>query len=43
MPADKHRVAIIGLGRLGQVYADIYSVLPNVELVAFVETHAEQA
>ncbi len=39
---QKHRVAIIGLGRLGQVYADIYSAIPQVELVAFVETHPER-
>ena len=42
MTAEKHKVAIIGLGRLGQVYADIYGALPNVELVAFVETHPER-
>ena len=42
MSATKHRVAIIGLGRLGQVYASIYAALPNVELVAFVETHPER-
>ena len=42
MCADKHRVAIIGLGRLGQVYIDIYASLPNVEIVAFVETHPER-
>ena len=42
MCADRHRVAIIGLGRLGQVYAGIYTSLPSVEIVAFVETHPER-
>ncbi len=42
MGADKHRVAIIGLGRMGQEYANIYAALPNVEIVAFVETHPER-
>ena len=39
---DKLRVAIIGCGRLGQVYAEIYSSLPDVELVALAEVHAER-
>jgi predicted dehydrogenase len=33
------RVAIIGCGRLGQSYANIYSSLPDTEIVAFVETN----
>ena len=42
MSIAKHRVAIIGCGRLGQEYVDIYSSLPDVEIVALVETHPER-
>ena len=31
---EKHRVAIIGCGRMGQYYADVYRALPDAELVA---------
>ncbi|MAE61936.1 MAG: hypothetical protein CMJ49_11340 [Planctomycetaceae bacterium] len=36
----KHRVSIIGCGRLGQHYAEIYAALPNTEIVSIVEVNA---
>ena len=35
MNATQYTVAIIGCGRLGQHYAEVYQTLPNTELVAF--------
>ena len=37
MAESKYRVAIIGCGRLGQHYAEVYRTLPNTELVAIAE------
>ena len=34
---EKLTAAIIGCGKLGQHYAETYSALPNVELVALAE------
>ena len=42
MPAEKHRVAIIGCGRLGQHYAEVYRTLPNTEIVAIAEYNPER-
>lgn len=42
MSSEKLRVAIIGCGRLGQVYADIYSWMEDTEIVAIVERHPER-
>ena len=33
----KHRVAIIGCGRMGQYYAHVYSEMPGTEIVAIAE------
>ena len=33
----KHRVAIIGCGRMGQYYAEVYRALPETDLVAIAE------
>ena len=33
----KHRVAIIGCGRFGQYYAEVYRNMPDTELVAISE------
>ena len=38
----KHRVAIVGCGRLGQVYADAYSTYPDTEIVAIAEYNADR-
>ena len=38
----KHTVAIIGCGRLGQHYAEVYQTLPNTELVAIAEHNEER-
>ena len=35
---EKYTVAIIGCGRLGQHYAEVYQTLPNTELVAIADT-----
>ena len=37
MAESKYTVAIIGCGRLGQHYAEVYRTLPNTELVAIAE------
>ena len=42
MTDKKHSVAIIGCGRLGQVYADLYSSFPNTEIVAIAENHPDR-
>ena len=42
MSDPKHRVAIIGCGRLGQHYAEIYSALPNTQIVSIVEANPER-
>ncbi len=33
----KYRVAIVGCGRMGQVYAQAYSTYPDTEIVAIAE------
>jgi predicted dehydrogenase len=43
MQQKKIRVAVIGVGYLGQHHARIYSELPNAELVAVVDTVPERA
>ena len=42
MSETKLRLAIIGCGRLGQVYADLYASLPNVEIVAMAERNPDR-
>jgi predicted dehydrogenase len=42
MAEPKYTVAIIGCGRLGQHYAEVYQTLPNTELVAIVEHNPER-
>lgn len=37
-----HRVAIVGCGRMGQQYAEVYRTLPNTELVAIAEYDPER-
>ena len=37
LSTEKLRLAVIGCGRLGQVYLRLYSALPDVEIVALVE------
>jgi len=38
----KHRVAVIGCGRLGQHYAEVYSAYPDTEIVAIAEYNEER-
>ena len=40
--AAKYTVAIIGCGRLGQHYAEVYQTLPNTEVVAIAEYNPER-
>ena len=42
MSEIKHRVAIIGCGRMGQIYAEAYTTYPDTEVVAIVETNLER-
>ena len=42
MAEPKYNVAIIGGGRLGQHYAEVYKTLPNTELVAIAEYNPER-
>ena len=42
MGEHKHRLAIIGCGRMGQIYADAYTTYPDTEVVAIVEPHPER-
>lgn len=42
MTQDTYRVAIVGCGRMGQHYAEVYQALPNTELVAIAEYNAER-
>ncbi len=42
MTDTKHRVAIIGCGRLGQQYAEAYADFPDTEIVALAERNAER-
>lgn len=40
--SDVYRVAVIGSGRMGQIYIDAYSTYPDTQVVALVDTHAER-
>ena len=42
MGETKHRVAIIGCGRLGQKYAEAYFTYPDTEIVAIAEPNADR-
>ena len=42
MAEKKYTVGIIGGGRLGQHYAEVYQTLPNTELVAIAEINPER-
>lgn len=42
MSEIKHRVAIIGCGRMGQEYAQAYTAYPDTELVAIAEYNPER-
>jgi predicted dehydrogenase len=42
MSNSNYTVAIIGCGRLGQHYAEVYQTLPNTELVAIAEYNPER-
>ena len=42
MPEQKHRVALIGCGAMGQIYAEAYSTYPDTELVAIAEYNPER-
>ena len=42
MSNPKHRVAIIGCGRLGQAYADAYTTHPDTEIVAIAEHNPDR-
>lgn len=41
-PAQKYSVAIVGCGRMGQQYAEIYNALPDTEVVAIAEWNDER-
>lgn len=38
----KHRIAIIGCGRMGQIYAEAYTTYPDTEVSAIVESNPER-
>ena len=42
MTNPKHKVAIIGCGRLGQHYATAYSTYPDTEIVAIAEFNEDR-
>jgi len=42
MSEVKHRVAIVGCGRMGQIYAEAYSTYPDTQVVAIVEPDSER-
>ena len=42
MVIKKYKVAIIGCGRLGQLYAEAYSIYPDTEIVAIAEYNSER-
>ena len=39
---EKYRVGIIGCGRMGQYFAEVYRALPDTELVAIAEWNPER-
>jgi predicted dehydrogenase len=42
MTPEIYRVAVVGCGRMGQQYAEVYQTLPNTELVAIAEYNPER-
>ena len=42
MAGEPFRVAIVGGGRMGQVYMETYSRLPSARLVAVVDPNADR-
>ena len=42
MADEKLRVAIIGCGRMGQHYAEVYNTFENTEVVAIAEYNDER-
>ena len=42
MSAQRTRVAVVGVGHFGRNHARIYSSMPDVELVAVVDSHEER-
>ena len=42
MSDTKHRVAIIGCGRMGQNYAEAYTTYPDTEIIAIVDANAQR-
>ena len=42
MSDAKYRVAIIGCGRMGQIYAEAYTTYPDTEIVAIVDANAQR-
>ena len=42
MAEKRHRVAIVGCGRMGEIYADAYSTYPDTEIVAIAEYNPER-
>ena len=42
MSDTKHRVAIIGCGRMGQNYAEAYTTYPDTEIVAIVDANTQR-
>ena len=38
----KHKVAIVGCGRMGQIYAQAYSTFPDTEIVAIAEANPQR-
>lgn len=42
MSDTKHRVAIIGCGRMGQHYAEAYTTYPDTEIISIADANAER-
>ena len=42
MSNTRYRVAIIGCGRMGQNYAEAYTIYPDTEIVAIVDANAQR-
>ena len=38
MAEKRYRVAIVGCGRMGEIYADAYSTYPDTEIVAIADS-----
>ena len=43
MTGGKLRVAVIGCGRMGQIYAEAYTTYPDTEIVGIVEANPDRA